>query len=401
MEHQSKLPAQRTEQCRRHGSRRASPQCCLALLWSTMQLTAAFHGTPVSQHHQCQHRRAGGVLRMSDISDRDLYQSLRNRKAQLEMEQAKDAPPFVVYDAKEAKSIYYSNFWKSRNLRKRKVTPSGGGAVVDDDEESGDEGGGMTSFSSSQEGASPDSDYEGPYLESSLKGAPETTSSRLSELKQLHYKASPQVRLASTTDTAASVHQWTDEELLAAYTHYYEMAKNLRGLEEVATAPVATSPSLMAQLQVAIDDALGGPNFLERAEVKHSRAAMLALLGITINDLMSGSRIFEPAAALAQAGGHATLPTVLASMVAVAAALEANFFWGNGQTLEQKCSAAAGTAVSRVVRFLAAACEPRGQVSEEVVVGAGERLTVLARHAEVGHGRLAILAIALMASGLA
>lgn len=372
---------------------------------SSISASSAFHGMALSSSRShCGAHHARRIPTTLSLSDREIHEGLRLRAATLELEAAKREGP-VVLDGKEAKNLYFRQFWKSRNLGGAKRSPSDSFAVPAGQPSDGDGGSSGTNSG----------DTDGLCNAAAAVAVDMTPPTHV----QQAYYHRPLSAAASSPALDAQRGSWSDEELFTAASQYYELARALRGVSEVSatTLQPAAVPSLLTQMSNSFRDAMGQQpsGFLERAELKHSRAAMLALLILVVSDIIQGgsgggsgdswaiaalASLLQGSSGVAHAHAHAraaadSIPSLLAGMVAVAAAVEANLYFGNGQSLSAAVSSAADGFLRRAARTLAVITRPDAAdaVTEEVVAGDGQRLARLARSAEVGHGRVAILAI--------
>jgi Chlorophyll A-B binding protein len=340
----------------------------LLLLPCTTALQTSFTGSTLAKV-QLQHC---SNVHMSDLSNNELHASLRRRLEEVKaIESNQELESEVsVYDLDAMKAQYYRSFWKAKNLKRS------------DDEEAVTADGGSSSSSEHSE------DSSGLH----------TTECSVHDLKQLHIRrtrprddgisSSYSSSSSSSSVDESLIYGWTPEELHTAYQSHYAMAAALRSVDNDAPAAV-TAAAGSSRFDWA---ALQQPDFMARAEVKHMRVAIFAFIVCATRDCLS---TFDVSTGFAHIDG---LNSLLAVMVTAAAAAEANHFWGNGRSLEKQLEHKLQQCASFVATLLPEKIAQQQQQRDSTQ--SPGQVAALARQAEVGHGRLAILyLLATAASG--
>jgi Chlorophyll A-B binding protein len=319
------------------------------------------------------HRPSQSVCRMQELSNSELHASLRRRLNEakaIESNQELESE-VTLYDRQEMQAQYYRSFWKAKNLKR----------------------------SSEEEVVTVDSGSSSSSEHNEDSGSLQTECS-VHDLKQLHIRRTrPTDDISSAYSSSSSsssstdeslIYGWSAEELHAAYQSHYAMAAALRNIED---APVATPTAAAAAVAGSSRfdwTSLQQPDFMARAEVKHMRVAIFAFIVCATRDCLS---TFDVSTGFAHIDG---LNSLLAVMVTAAAAAEANHFWGNGRSLEKQLE----QKLLQCANFVATLLPEKITQQQQYSVQSPGQVAALARQAEVGHGRLAILyLLATAASG--
>jgi Chlorophyll A-B binding protein len=317
------------------------------------------------------HRPSQNVCQMQELSNSELHASLRRRLNEVKAIESNQEleSEVTLYDRQEMQAQYYRSFWKAKNLKR----------------------------SSEEEAVTVDSGSSSSSEHNEDSGSLQTECSVL-DLKQLHIRRTrPTDDISSAYSSSSSsstdeslIYGWSAEELHAAYQSHYAMAAAMRNIEDASVAaPAATATAAVGSSRFDWTS-LQQPDFMARAEVKHMRVAIFAFTVCATRDCLS---TFDVSTGFAHIDG---LNSLLAVMVTAAAAAEANHFWGNGRSLEKQLEQKLLQCANFVTTLLPEKITQQQQYSTQ----SPGQVAALARQAEVGHGRLAILyLLATAASG--
>eukprot|EP00612_Vaucheria_litorea_P000229 CAMPEP_0171453912 /NCGR_PEP_ID=MMETSP0945-20130129/1419_1 /TAXON_ID=109269 /ORGANISM="Vaucheria litorea, Strain CCMP2940" /LENGTH=320 /DNA_ID=CAMNT_0011978851 /DNA_START=55 /DNA_END=1014 /DNA_ORIENTATION=- len=288
----------------------------------------------------------------SGLSDRELSDSLKRRVSELGIRKS------MYYDSKSSKAIYYEKFNKSKQIQEDRYSKN----------------------------------------DESDKLLLENLSLRLNQLKES--KTSPEISpfngqdaLVQKVNESGEIKQLFNQK---ETTDKYEEIQNLinpslyaeKWVEFRLQKKEKRACSVQSKITHILEN-LGGKEFLRKAEIKHSRAAMIAICC----QFMASLSLRPDFQSHLNLTPHSAIISFVGIVLLIGAAFETEIVNFNGESLEKKCSTISIGYMYKLAEDIRKGLNLPVWPKDDRYIMDGNTLTRIATQAEVGHGRMAILAI--------